>query len=92
VVFLRSRHGLDEAAAWHLVKRYGRRACEVAAYLERDPGLARPVLEGEPDLHAEFAYQRDHEMALYPADHLLRRTRLGLFYPRLLQARDFQIG
>jgi glycerol-3-phosphate dehydrogenase len=57
----------------------------VAAYLARDPALARPVVAGEPDLWAEFAYQRDHEMALYQADHLLRRTRLGLFRPELLK-------
>jgi glycerol-3-phosphate dehydrogenase len=84
VAFLRRGHGLAEASAWHLVRRYGARCRDVAAYLERDPGLARPVVAGEPELQAEFAYQRDHEMALYPADHLLRRTRLGLFRPELL--------
>jgi glycerol-3-phosphate dehydrogenase len=58
----------------------------VAAYVEHDSSLARPVVAGEPDLLAEFAYQRDHEMAVYPADHWLRRTRLGLFYPQRLKA------
>jgi glycerol-3-phosphate dehydrogenase len=43
-----------------------------------------PVVAGEPDLRAEFVYQREHEMAVCPADHLLRRTRLGLFKPELL--------
>jgi glycerol-3-phosphate dehydrogenase len=81
---LRSRYGLSEEAARHLVQRYGLRARDVAEYVQRDPALARPVVEGEPDLQAEFAYQRGHEMALYPADHLLRRTRLGLFRPDLL--------
>src|SRR5262249_49935166 len=66
VAFLRTRHGLDDATARHLVNRYGRRAREVAAYLERDPALAQPVVAEEPDLQAEFAYQREHEMALYP--------------------------
>ena len=42
------------------------------------------IVPEEPDLLAEFAYQRDHEMALTPADFLLRRTRLGLFRPDLL--------
>ncbi|HZU36645.1 MAG TPA: glycerol-3-phosphate dehydrogenase C-terminal domain-containing protein, partial [Gemmataceae bacterium] len=78
-------YGLEEAAAHHLVNRYGRRAAEVAAYVETDPTLAAPVVEGEPDLRVEFKYQREHEMACYPADHLLRRTRLGLFRPELLQ-------
>ncbi len=75
----------SKEAARHLVARYGRRADDVAAYAESDPELARPVIEGEPDVGAEFAYQRDFEMAQTPADYLLRRTRLGLFHPDLLR-------
>jgi glycerol-3-phosphate dehydrogenase len=78
------RHMLDAAEALHLVRRYGRRCGDVAAYLERDPALRRRVVPEEPDLWAEFAYQRDREMTLAPADFLLRRTRLGLFRPELL--------
>ena len=77
-------YGLDAAPARHLVMRYGRQADDVAVYLDRVPGGRDPVLKGEPDLRAEFAYQRDHEMAVRPADFLLRRTRLGLFHSRLL--------
>src|SRR5207248_1365178 len=36
--------------------------------------LARRVHPGEPDLCAELAYQRDREMALFPADFLLGRA------------------
>jgi glycerol-3-phosphate dehydrogenase len=75
------QHGLCEASARHLLGRYGRRAAAVADYLRMNPALAEPVLPGEPDLRVEFVYQREHEMALYRADHLLRRTRLGLFHP-----------
>jgi glycerol-3-phosphate dehydrogenase len=82
---LAARYSLAPAAAAHLVHRYGRRAAEVAAYLDADRLLARPVVEGEPDLQVEFVYQRDQEMALFPDDHLLRRTRLGRFHPELLQ-------
>jgi glycerol-3-phosphate dehydrogenase len=57
----------------------------VARYAERDPALGRRVVEDEPDLLAELAYQRDHEMAVTPEDFLLRRTRLGLFHPELLR-------
>ena len=78
---------LDEAGARHLVTRYGTRAAEVAAYLRDEPHLARRVLPGEPDLLVEFEYQRDHEMAVRPEDHWLRRTRLGLFHPDLLPQR-----
>ena len=67
--------------------RYGTRAAEVAAYLRDEPHLARRVLPGEPDLLVEFEYQRDHEMAVRPEDHWLRRTRLGLFHPDLLPQR-----
>jgi glycerol-3-phosphate dehydrogenase len=81
---LRRCYGLDSETARHLVGRYGERAAEAAAYVERDPNLRRPVTQGEPDLRAELAYQRDHEMAVFPADYLLRRTRLGLFRPTLL--------
>jgi glycerol-3-phosphate dehydrogenase len=79
ITSLCARFPLDEPAARHLVRRYGRRAFDVAAYLERDPALRQPVAAGEPDLRGEFDYQRDEEMALTPADFLLRRTRLGLF-------------
>lgn len=68
-----------------LVSRYGRQAREVLAYQEKQPALARRIVDGEPEVLAEFAYQRDHEMALRTEDFLLRRTRLGLFYPHLLE-------
>ncbi len=77
--------GLSETAARHLLHRYGRRAVDVVSHLAKDPTLAEPVVAGEPDLRVEIVYQRAQEMALYPADHLLRRTRLGLFRPALLQ-------
>jgi glycerol-3-phosphate dehydrogenase len=76
---------LSEAAWQHLLGRYGRRACDVAVYVTGDPALALPVVEGEPDLRVELVYQRREEMALFDEDCLLRRTRLGLFHPELLQ-------
>jgi glycerol-3-phosphate dehydrogenase len=79
------RYGLDELSAHHLVNRYGRRAAEVAAYLKRNLELIQPVVLGEPDLQVEFAYQRDHEMAVRREDFLLRRTRLGLFHSELFK-------
>ncbi len=82
---LRSRHRIDENSARHLVNRYGRSATEVAVYLEKDASLAKPIAEGEPDLQVELVYQREHELAVYPTDHLLRRTRLALFHPELLE-------
>ncbi len=85
VARLCARGLFSKEAARHLVSRYGRRADDVAACAEGNPELARPVVEGEPDVAAEFAYQRDFEMAQTPPDYLLRRTRLGLFRPALLR-------
>ena len=83
---------LDPSAAFHLTGRYGRQADDVASYVARDAALAAPVVAGEPDLLAEFAYQRDHEMAQRPADFLLRRTRLGLFRHELLSTPPAMLG
>lgn len=71
--------GLTDKAAEHLVNRYGKHATDVAALLQRHPDGSQPIAPGEPDLKIEILYQREHEMAIFPADHLLRRTRLGLF-------------
>jgi glycerol-3-phosphate dehydrogenase len=82
---LTTRCHLALDSARHLVGRYGRRAAEVGDYLTREPALGRRIVPDEPDVLAEFAYQRDHEMAQTPTDFLLRRTRLGLFHPELLR-------
>jgi glycerol-3-phosphate dehydrogenase len=85
VAALCRHYALEEGAARHLVNRYGRRAEEVARYAQRQPELRRAVVAGEPDLLAECAYQREHEMAVRPEDFLLRRTHLGLLHPELLR-------
>jgi glycerol-3-phosphate dehydrogenase len=79
-----ARFALAVDAAQHLIDRYGQRAADVAAYLERDPALGRPVVVGEPDLRAEFVYQREEEMAMREEDYCLRRTRLGLYRSQLI--------
>jgi len=61
-----------------LALRYGhagRRVLQIAA--ER-PELARPLVEGQPDLLAEAVVAARLEQARSVADVLLRRTRLGL--------------
>ncbi len=81
---LQSQYPLAEPAARHLIGRYGKRAFDVARYLEASPELARPLVDGEPDLAVELPYQRDHEMALTAADYFLRRMRLGMYRPEVL--------
>jgi glycerol-3-phosphate dehydrogenase len=76
------RLGLTESSITHLVGRYGAQATAVMAYIQNDPGLAQSIVENEADMLAEIAYQREHEMALYSADHFLRRSRLGLLHPK----------
>jgi glycerol-3-phosphate dehydrogenase len=90
VTLLRQRHALSAESARHLVRRYGKRVWDVAHLLT--PQLARPVVEGEPDLLVEFVYQRQREMAVKAEDCLLRRTRLGLFYPALLASPERVMG
>lgn len=75
--------GWDNAIARHLVNRYGRHAREVAVVIrERDE--CRPVVAGEADLIGEWEYQRCEEMACTRADHVLRRSRIGMWRPELL--------
>src|SRR5439155_21104873 len=69
---------LEPAIVNHLLDRYGGCARRIAC---DDSGYAKawqPVVPGEPEVWAEFRYQSQHEMAVLPDDHLLRRTRLGL--------------
>jgi len=77
-------HEVGEAAVRHLVGRYGRRAEEVVCLSQSRPDCWQPLIDGEPDLRAELVYQSRREMACEPTDFLLRRTRLGLFHPKLL--------
>jgi glycerol-3-phosphate dehydrogenase len=76
---------LDPSLVGHLLDRYGVRA-RVMAGDDIDSRAWQAVVPGEPDVWAELRYQAQHEMAIRPADHLLRRTRLGLFHPELLSS------
>ena len=76
-------YGWDESLTSHLVGRYGRRA-EVVAQVIAERGEHQPVVDGEPDVVGEWEYQRRAEMAITSADHLLRRSRIGLWHPELL--------
>jgi glycerol-3-phosphate dehydrogenase len=58
--------------------RYGHYAREVLRLCEQRRELARPIVEGQPDLLAEVVVAARREQARTVADVLLRRTRLGL--------------
>ena len=76
------RLGLEPQVAAHLTARYGSEARVVAALVEADADLGRPLVPGLPDLRAEVVHAARHEMAATVDDVLARRTRLRL------QARD----
>jgi glycerol-3-phosphate dehydrogenase len=61
-----------------LAFRYGHAGREVLRVAGERPDLARPIVEGQPDLLAEAAIAARLEQARSVADVLLRRTRLGL--------------
>jgi glycerol-3-phosphate dehydrogenase len=81
---LANRFRLDEPVAAHLVDRYGCQAITLLDEFANKASSRQPIVAGEPDIRAELQFQAAHEMAIRPADHLLRRTRLGLFHPELL--------
>ena len=61
-----------------LAFRYGHAGHEVLRVAGERPDLARPIVEGQPDLLAEAAIAARLEQARSVADVLLRRTRLGI--------------
>jgi glycerol-3-phosphate dehydrogenase len=80
--------GVAEEAYPALAARYGYAARDVLALAAQEPQLARPVVEGLPDLLAEVALAARREQARSIGDVMLRRTRLGLLAPRALLAGD----
>jgi glycerol-3-phosphate dehydrogenase len=78
---------LPEGALEQLTFRYGYAARNVLAAVADRPELARPIVDGRPDLLAEVAIAARDEQACSVGDVLLRRTRLGILAaPRLLGA------
>lgn len=80
-----TRLGASAPTALHLVQRYGACVDAIADLIRANPALLQPIHPEEPDVCAELVYQREQEMALFPADFLLRRTKVGLFHPEQLQ-------
>ena len=61
-----------------LAFRYGHAGRAVLRIAAAQPGLAAPIVDGQPDLLAEATLAARHEQARSVADVLLRRTRLGV--------------
>ena len=69
------RLGIEQAVLDHLVDRYGTETRTIAAMLEADPMLGRPLVPGLPYLRAEAVFAARYEMARTLEDVLARRTR-----------------
>ncbi len=74
--------GVSEASYAALAGRYGHAAEQVLTTATARGELARPILQGMPDLLAEAVFAARSEQARSVADVLLRRTRLGLLAGR----------
>jgi glycerol-3-phosphate dehydrogenase len=79
---------VGEEVLSQLAFRYGHAARTVLDIAAADPKLARPIVEGRPDLLAEAVVAARHEQARTVADVLLRRTRLGLLAAPQLRDAD----
>jgi len=75
---LKYQYGITGDAALQLLNRYGTKAGLVARYVKDHSSQHEKVLFDLPDLIGEFAYHKDHEMAMLERDFLYQRTRIGL--------------
>jgi glycerol-3-phosphate dehydrogenase len=76
--------GVAPEAYASLAGRYGHAAADVLEIAARQPELARPILDGLPDLLGEARFSARYEQAQTVGDVLLRRTRLGLLAARVV--------
>ncbi len=80
--------GVADDAYGALARRYGFAAEHVLGVAAQEPELARPILDGQPDLLAEAPFAARNEQARSIGDVLLRRTRLGVLAGREVCAAD----
>lgn len=75
---LAKEHGVREVTARHLTEKYGVCAAAVWELAEKEPDLARPLVEGLTPIRAEVAFAVREEMAATIEDVLARRTGLQI--------------
>lgn len=76
---LAKQYGVPEIAARHLADKYGSCAAEVLKLAEKEPDLARPLVEGLAPIRAEVIFGARQEMAAAIEDVLARRTGLQMY-------------
>jgi glycerol-3-phosphate dehydrogenase len=84
VTDIQRRQGIAFDSACHLVNRYGNRVGEVLRTIAATPDGFQRTHPDELDLFGEQAYQRAQEMAQFPDDLFLRRSRIGMYRPQVL--------
>ena len=68
---------LPEAQRDHLARLYGSRRTEVLRLAEERQDLARPLMDGEPDVSAQVVHAVRHEACERVSDFVFRRSRLA---------------
>lgn len=61
----------------HLESLYGTRSVEIARLAQARPDLARPLMDGEPDVGAQVVHAVRHEACERVTDFVFRRSRLA---------------
>ncbi len=72
---------VSAATARLFADTYGMRGHDVARLAGTDPALAKPIVEGRPEIFAQVDWAADEEMAMSVADVLLRRTQIYYRHP-----------
>jgi len=67
---------LADEVALHLAHVYGSLAVEVARLCDREPSLARRLVEGRPEIEAQVVWAAERELAATVEDVMIRRTQL----------------
>ena len=70
---------MPELTARHLAEKYGSRASDVLELAEKEPDLARPLVEGLAPIRAEVIFGAREELAATIEDVLARRIGLQVY-------------
>ncbi|MGA7851916.1 MAG: FAD-dependent oxidoreductase [Candidatus Acidiferrales bacterium] len=76
---LAKQFGVPELTARHLAEKYGSRASDVLELAEKEPDLARPLVDGLAPIRAEVIFGAREELAATIEDVLARRIGLQMY-------------
>ena len=73
---------IEGGTAGLLAATYGMRGLDIAAGVKADPSLAKPLVEGRPEIAAQVVWGVERELAVTVSDIMIRRTQLYYRDPR----------